>query len=206
RWQMVAQSWEKALAAKPGKIADWSQLGEALLVLERYEQARDALLEADRVGPSEPRLKFIRTVGARLYTLKRKLKKKTLAEKLVGGTTRRLVDALRGKQSLETWDRLGRCYAYLGDNEKSRHYYAKAVQNSFARSVEYGGVGALHARQNNWQDAIFAYQRRFKEYPQLCELPLKIGHIHRRLGWFDEAENSYREALEAGADKARCFY
>lgn len=206
RWQMVVRAWEKALAAKPGSAVGWSQLGEALLALECYEEARDALIKADKLGPSERRLRFMRAVGSRLFRIKRKLKKRTLSEKVVGGFTRRFVDATRSKHSLKLWYSLGRCSSFLDDPEKSQSYYEKAVSNSFSRNVQYGGIGALHVRYLNWQDAVSAYERRYAEHPELCKLPLKVGHIHRQLGWFDDAEKNYREALRAGADSAKCQY
>lgn len=205
-WQMVALSWERALAAKPQSAVGWRLLGEALMVLERYDDARDALIKADKLGPSERRLEFMRIVGSKLFRIKRKLKRKTLTEKMVGGFIRRFVDVCRGRHSLKLWYNLGRCFGFLGDSEKSQKYYNKAVNNSFSRTVEYGGVGVLHERSFNWKDAVSAYECRYAEIPELLELPLKVGHIHRRLGWFDDAESSYREALNAGVDSARCQY
>src|SRR5699024_9039143 len=137
----------------------------------------------------------IRTVAPRLYQLNKRLRKKSLIGRLVRGLTRRLVDLFRGRRTTKIWYDLGRCYEQLGNLKQSKYFYDKAVKHSFSQDVQYGGVGALHAREKRWDDALAAFKLMFESRPDLHDLPLRMGHIQRRLGLFHDAFQSYQSAL-----------
>src|SRR5699024_8502741 len=206
RWPMVAEYWQKALSVNSKKACDWRQLGEAWRAQEDWQQALDALKQAESRTPLGWRLSTARRVARPCYRFKRRLVRGSFLEKLVGGFTRRFVDLCRGPCAVQIWYELGYCYEQLGNSKQSQAFYDKAVQNSFSKNVEYGGIGALHAKEKRWSYAIAAYRQAFAENPKLHDLPLRIGHIQRRLGLFREAFASYRTAFNAGADEATSLF
>src|SRR5699024_7215499 len=162
--------------------------------------------QAESRTPLGWRLSTARRVARPCYRFKRRLVRGSFLEKLVGGFTRRFVDLCRGPCAVQIWYELGYCYEQLGNSKQSQAFYDKAVQNSFSKNVEYGGIGALHAKEKRWSYAIAAYRQAFAENPKLHDLPLRIGHIQRRLGLFREAFASYRTAFNAGADEATSLF
>lgn len=206
RWRMVAESWETVLAANPKKTADWSRLGEAYLVLEEPENARRALERAESRLPGDRRRAFARWVVPYLYKAKRKFK----GSGAIAGTLGLLADTLsvfcRGRRAITIWYALGQCHEQLGNPERSSHFYNRAIQNSFAEKIQYGGIGALHAREKRWHEALSAFEKLHQGRPELYDIPVEMGHIYRRLGLFDDAVNYYQKALNAGADEASCLF
>lgn len=206
RWRMVTESWEAALEANPNNPDDWVRLGEAYLALDEPDKARAPLEQANVRLSGRPRYIVGKPIVKGLLKVKRYVP-------VNGEKTRRLNRAgtlLRGfffgSRAIRTFYDLGRCYEALGEYDRSNNFYLEAIKWSFDDWVQLGGIGALHAREHRWYEALRAYATSFKFQPDRHDLPLEMGHIERRLGLFEKAETSYRVALDAGADEATCHF
>ena len=89
---------------------------------------------------------------------------------------------------------LGECYLFMGEYEKAREYYVKAIENHSGMSEPYMGLAAIAVNQGDLDGAYHLY----KKANNLCtgEKPLTgIGMIAMELGRHEEAFESFRLVL-----------
>ena len=89
---------------------------------------------------------------------------------------------------------LGECYLFMGDYEKARAYYNKAIANDKAMSDPYMGLAAIAVNEGDLEGAYFLYKKAHSLNPG--EKPLVgIGMIAMELQRREEAFEIFCQAL-----------
>ena len=89
---------------------------------------------------------------------------------------------------------LGECYLFMGEYDKAREYYSKAIENDNSMFEPYMGLAAIAVNQSDFESAYQLY----KKADQLSsgEKTLTgIGMIAMELGNHAEAFESFRKVL-----------
>lgn len=89
---------------------------------------------------------------------------------------------------------LGECYLFMGEYEKAREYYAKAIENDKSMFEPYMGLAAIAVNKGDLEGAYELY----KKADQLAsgEKTLTgVGMIAMELGRHEEAFDSFRKVL-----------
>ncbi len=90
---------------------------------------------------------------------------------------------------------LGECYLFMGEYEKARDYYTKAVANNGGMPDPYMGLAAIAVQDGDMQAAHSFYKKANQVAPG--EKPLAgLGMIEVELARYEEAFEHFRAALE----------
>lgn len=90
---------------------------------------------------------------------------------------------------------LGECYLFMGEYDKARDYYNKAVACNNGMSEPYIGLAAIAVSQGSLEEAYALYRKANLVSPG--EKPLAgLGMIEVELGKYPEAFEHFRSALE----------
>lgn len=90
---------------------------------------------------------------------------------------------------------LGECYLFMGEYDKAREYYNKAITNNSGMPDPYIGLAAIAVKEQDLQAAHALYRKANLVSPG--EKPLTgLGMIEVELGKYDEAFEHFRSALE----------
>jgi tetratricopeptide (TPR) repeat protein len=89
---------------------------------------------------------------------------------------------------------LGECYLFMGEYEKAREYYTKAIENNNGMSDPYMGLAAIAVQDGKLDDAHTFYSKAQSLNPG--EKPLAgMGMIEVEQGRYDEAFEHFRASL-----------
>ena len=90
---------------------------------------------------------------------------------------------------------LGECYLFMGEYEKARDYYNKAVANNSGMPDPYMGLAAIAVKAGELENAYAFYRKANLVGPG--EKPLTgMGMIEVELGKYEEAFDHFLSALE----------
>ena len=93
---------------------------------------------------------------------------------------------------------LGECYLFMGEYEKARSYYLKAVENNNGASEPYMGLAAIAVQENKLEEAHAFYSKANKLSGSDKSLA-GMGMIEVELGRHDEAFEHFTASLEKNA-------
>jgi len=90
---------------------------------------------------------------------------------------------------------LGECYLFMGEYEKARDYYNKAVASNNEMSDPYMGLAAIAVQEGNLESAYTLYCKANQVGPG--EKPLTgMGMIEVELSRYEDAFDHFRAALD----------
>ena len=90
---------------------------------------------------------------------------------------------------------LGECYLFMGEYEKARDYYTKAIANNSGMPDPYMGLAAIAVQDGDLQAAYTLYGK--ANLVGSGEKPLTgLGMIEVELSRYEEAFDHFRAALE----------
>nr|WP_322625685.1 tetratricopeptide repeat protein [uncultured Flavobacterium sp.] len=171
---------------QPYSEVAWHQLGRQYYTVKNYEEALRAFDYATLIDEN--------FLGAFLE------KAKTL-EKL-----KRYEDAIACYNvTMELDDptsfallRVGKCYERLGNKEKALKYYLKTVHEDPLLDKAWIAITDFYIRLKNFQKALYYVNKAIGIDNENKHYWKRYANINNALGFFEEAEEGYRKAVEFG--------
>ena len=90
---------------------------------------------------------------------------------------------------------LGECYLFMGEYEKSREYYHKAIGFNSDATEPYMGLAAIAVHKGELEDALACYKKAHQVSPGEKSLT-GMGMIEVELGLYSDAYEHFRSVLE----------
>jgi tetratricopeptide (TPR) repeat protein len=167
--------------------APYLELGHAMELGHRYEEALDAYDQAARIAPASP--DGPREGGIRCAHWGE-------AE----AAAPRLEEAVRrGSNDLETWHTLGLVRLHLGDYAGASQAYRAAVAVDPRSAEGWLGLATVAVAQNDGATALAAYDQVLARRPRFAPAELGRAWALARLGRKEEAQRALDHAEDLGA-------
>ena len=189
-WSSSYDLWTHALAVTDRNFIAQDNLGGALLLLGKPEEAYSHFLAATQINPLDPMSRS--NLGAYLQ------QKGQLAE-AVEQDNRAINLTSDAGLLAATYANLGAAYRRLGEDEKARESFDQALRLNPNQSNAYVGLGQLLEKQNRLDDAITNYARAVELRPTDMGF-LLLGRVLERAGRPTEALVAYQSALRLSPD------
>jgi protein O-mannosyl-transferase len=184
-WSSNYDLWTHALAVTDRNFIAQNNLGGALLLLGRPDEAYSHFQAAAEINPNDPMSRS--NLGAYLQEHGKLPEAMEQYDRTIHLTS----DA--GLLSA-TYTNLGTAYRKLGEDQKARDSYDQALRLNPNQSNAYMGLAELLEKQNQLDDAIRNYSRAVELRPTDTGFML-LGHALERAGRSPEALAAYRAAL-----------
>lgn len=191
-WSSNYDLWTHALAVTNKNFIAQDNLGGALLLLGKPDEAYSHFQAAAGINPSDPMSRS--NLGAYLQEhghLQQAIEQEKRVIELT--SDRGLLAA--------TYANLGTAYRTLGEEEKARESYDRALQLNPGQANAYLGLGQLLEKQNKLNEAIESYSRSVELRPTDRGF-LLLGHALESMGRRTEAMAAYQGALKLSPDMA----
>ena len=185
-WSSNYDLWTHALAVTDRNFIAQDNLGGALLLLDRPDEAYSHFQAAAQINPSDPMSHS--NLGAYLQ----EHGKLPEAVQQYDRTIRLTSDA---GLLAATYANLGAAYRKLGEDEKARENYDQALRQNPNQSSAYLGLGQLLEKQNQLDAAIQNYSKAVELHPTDTGF-LLLGHALERAGRRPAALAAYQAALK----------
>ncbi|MFZ2302848.1 MAG: tetratricopeptide repeat protein [Gallionella sp.] len=180
----------KATEFLPGDPEAHYNLGNALLVLNRLDEAEACYRQALKIRPDDADTCF--NLGNALRGLRR------LDEAV---TSYR--HALEIKPSYaEAYSNLGNTLMESGRPHEAEASYRRALQIKPQHAAAHFNLGNLLHEQGRLHEAEASYRLALQARPDFTETCINLGNTLQDMGKIDEAEASYRSALQISPDHA----
>jgi protein O-mannosyl-transferase len=189
-WSSNYELWNHALAVTDRNFVAQDNLGGALLMLGRPDEAYAHFQAADEINPSDPMSHS--NLGAYLQEHGKLPEAMEQYDRTISLTS----DA--GLLSA-TYANLGAAYRKLGQDEKARDSYEQALRLNPNQSSAYLGLGQLLEKQDKLDDAIKNYAKSLELRPTDTGF-LLMGHALESAGRRPEALAAYQNALKLSPD------
>ena len=189
-WSSSYDLWTHALAVTDRNFIAQDNLGGALLLLGKPDEAYPHFQAAAEINPNDPMSRS--NLGAYLQAHGH------LAEAI---EQEKRVITLTSDAGLlaSTYANLGTAYRQLGEEEKARESYDQALRLNGNQSNAYLGLGELLERQDRLDEAIKHYSRAVELRPSDTGF-LLLGRALERAGRPAEALAAYQAALKLSPD------
>jgi tetratricopeptide (TPR) repeat protein len=185
-----AQVSELASRLPPGDPAADIELGHALELAHRYDEALEAYDHAAAVAPASPE-------GPREGGLRAAHWGETEA------AIPRLEEAVRrGAHDAETWHALGLLRLHAGDPQGAEQAYRAGVAADPAGAENWLGLASVAVAQGDAGGALEAYDQVLARRPRFAPAELGRAWALARLGRREEASRALDHAVELGAPSA----
>ena len=184
-WSSSYDLWSHTLAVTDNNFIAQDNLGGALVLLGRTEEAYPHFQAAAEINPRDPMSHS--NLGA---YLQEHGKLRDAVEQYQ--TTIRLTSDAGLLAS--TYANLGTAYRELGDDGRSRESYDEALRLNPNQFNAYLGLGRLLEKQGKLHDAIAQYERSVSLQPT-SDGYLRLGHALQTANRRQEAVAAYQQAL-----------
>jgi tetratricopeptide (TPR) repeat protein len=189
-WSSNSDLWTHALAVTDRNFIAQDNLGGALLLLGKPDEAYAHFQAAAQINPSDPMSHS--NLGA--YLQERGHLDEAIEQ------YKRVIDLTSDPGLLAaTYANLGAAYRKLGEDEKARACFDQALRLNPNQSNAYLGLGQLLEKQNRREDAINSYSRSVELRPTDLGF-LLLGHALESAGRRPEALAAYQAALKLSPD------
>ena len=185
-WSSNYELWAHALAVTDRNFIAQNNLGGALLLLGRPDEAYVHFQAAAEINPNDPMSRS--NLGAYLQEHGRLSEAMAQYDRTISLTSDAGLLAA-------TYANLGTAYRKLGQDEKARDSYDQALRHNPNQSSAYLGLGELLEKQNQLDDAIRNYSRSVELRPTDAGF-LLLGHALEHEGHLPEALAAYKSALK----------
>jgi len=189
-WSSSYDLWEHALAVTDKNFIAQDNLGGALLLLGKADEAYPHFQTAADINPKDPMSHA--NLGAYLQEHGR------LPEAIEQHNRAISLTSDAGLLA-STYANLGTAYRKLGEDEKARESYDQALRLNPNQSNAYLGLGQLLEKQNRVDEAITNYSRAVELRPTDTGF-LLLGHALESTGRRSEALAAYESALQLSPD------
>ena len=184
-WSSNYDLWTHALAVTDRNFIAQNNLGGALLLLGKPDEAYSHFQAAAEINPNDPMSRS--NLGAYLQEHGR------LAEAMEQYNRTISLTSDAGLLAA-TYSNLGTAYRKLGEDEKARENYDQALRLNPNQATAYLGRGELLEKQNQLGDAIRDYSKSVELRPTDRGFML-LGHALESAGRRPEALAAYQAAL-----------
>lgn len=189
-WRAAAEQAERLAEQLPsGSPVPWVELGAALELGHRYDEALSAYDRAASVAPSDP-------LGP-----KRGGTRAARWGELAQAEPRLREAVRRAPEDAEAWHALGVVLLGLGRLDAARHAYAAGIGANDQALENRLGLATVALRLNEPAAALEQYERLLEERPGFTEALLGKSWTLILLERYDSAEAVLREAERLGADR-----
>lgn len=171
---------------QPYSEVAWHQLGRQYYAIKNYEQALRAFDYATLIDES--------FLGAFLEKAKTLEKLKQYQEAIECYNTTMELDDPTSFALL----RVGKCYERLGNKEKALKYYLKTVHEDPLLDKAWIAITDFYIRLKNFQKALYYVNKAIGIDNENKHYWKRYASINNALGFFEEAEEGYRKAVEFG--------
>ena len=185
-WSSSYDLWTHALAVTDKNFIAEDNLGGALLLLGKPEEAYPHFQAAAEINPNDPMSHL--NLGAYLQEHGR------LPEAIVQHNRAISLTSDAGLLA-STYANLGAAYRKLGEDEKAHDNYDRALRLNPNQFNAYLGLGQLLEKQNRLDEAINNYSRSVELRPTDTGF-LLLGHAFESAGRRSEALAAYQAALK----------
>jgi tetratricopeptide (TPR) repeat protein len=191
-WSSSYDLWTHALDVTDRNFIAQDNLGGALLLLGKPDEAYSHFQAAAQINPADPMSHS--NLGAYLQ------EHGQLAEAI---EQHKQTISLTSDAGLlaATYANLGAAYRKLGQDDKARDSYDQALRLNPNQSNAYLGLGQLLEKQNRLDEAISNYSRSVELRPTDTGF-LLLGHALESAGRRPEALAAYQAALKLSPDLA----
>jgi protein O-mannosyl-transferase len=191
-WSSSYNLWKHTIAVTDGNFIAQDNLGGALLLLGKPEEAYPHFQAAAEINPRDPMSHS--NLGAYLQEHGQLTAAVEQYERTI---------ALTSDPGLlaSTYANLGTAYRRLGDDEKALDSYRRSLQLNTNQFNAYLGLGQMQEKQSNLDEAINSYSRSVELRPT-DEGFLLLGHALQSAGRRTEALAAYQSALKLSPDMA----
>jgi tetratricopeptide (TPR) repeat protein len=171
---------------QPYSEVAWHQLGRQYYTVKDYEQALRAFDYATLIDES--------FLGAFLEKAKTLEKLKRYEDAITCYNTTMELDDPTSFALL----RVGKCYERLGNKEKALKYYLKTVHEDPLLDKAWIAITDFYIRLKNNQKALYYVNKAIGIDNENKHYWKRYATINNALGFFEEAEEGYRKAVEFG--------
>jgi Tfp pilus assembly protein PilF len=185
-WSNNYELWTHALAVTDRNFIAQNNLGGALLLLGKPDEAYAHFQAAAEINPNDPMSRS--NLGAYLQ------EHGNLAEAMAQYDRTISLTSDPGLLAA-TYSNRGTAYRKLGEDEKARDSYDQALRLNPNQSNAYLGLGELLEKQNQLDDAIRNYSRSVELRPTTTGF-LLLGHALETEARRGEALAAYQSALK----------
>jgi Flp pilus assembly protein TadD len=184
-WSSNYDLWTDALAVTDRNFIAHNNLGGALLLLGRPDEAYAHFQAASEINPNDPMSRS--NLGAYLQEHGKLPEAMEQYDRTIHLTSDAGLLAA-------TYANLGTAHRKLGENQKARDSYDQALRLNPNQSNAYLGLGELLEKQNQLDDAIRDYSRAVELHPTDTGF-MFLGHALESAGRRQEALAAYQAAL-----------
>jgi tetratricopeptide (TPR) repeat protein len=185
-WSSNYELWAHALAVTGKNFIAQNNLGGALLLLGKPDEAYAHFQAAAEINPNDPMSRS--NLGAYLQEHGKPSEAMAQYDRTISLTSDPGLLAA-------TYANLGTAYRTLGEDEKARDSYDQALRLNPNQSNAYLGLGELLEKQNQVDDAIRNYSRSVELRPTATGF-LLLGHALETEARRPEALAAYQSALK----------
>jgi len=189
-WQTNEQLWTHTLAVTENNFIAEDNLGGALILEGREEEAFPHFEAAARIKPNDPMSHS--NLGTYYGTHHQPREAVTQYEAAVKMTSDPGLLA-------RTYTNLGAMYRTLGDDEGARTSYQQALRYNSGQSSAWLGLGLVEQKQGKFDEAISNLNRAIELQPS-AEAFAAMGSILAQSGRNSEALVAYEQALKISPD------
>jgi len=189
-WSSSYDLWSHTLAITQNNFVAEDNMGGALLLLDKPDEAHAHFEAAARINPRDPMSHS--NLGAYLQEHNRLREAVEEYESTIRMTSDPALLALTNAN-------LGAAYRDLGDEAKARERYDEALRLNPNQFNAYLGLGRLLERQGKLDEAIANYSRSIEIRPTESGF-LGLGHTLQMKGRRQEAIAAYQQALQLNPD------
>ncbi len=191
-WSSSYDLWTHALAVTDRNFIAQDNLGGALLLLGKPDEAYSHFQAAAEINPVDPMSRS--NLGVYLQEHGRLPEAMEQYNRTISLTSDAGLLAA-------TYANLGAAYRKLGEDEKARDSYDQALKLNPNQSNAYLGLGQLLEKQNRLDDAISNYSKSVELRPTDTGF-LLLGHALESAGRRPQALAAYQAALKLSPDLA----
>ena len=191
-WSSSYDLWTHALAVTDKNFIAQDNLGGALLLLGKPDEAYAHFQAAAQINPLDP------MSHSNLGTY---LQERGHFAEAIEQHNRAISLTSDAGLLAATYANLGAAYRKLGEDEKARASFDQALRLNPNQSNAYLGLGQLLEKQNRREDAINSYSRSVELRPTDMGF-LLLGHALESAGRRPEALAAYQAALKLSPDIA----
>jgi len=185
-WSNNCELWTHALAVTDRNFIAQNNLGGALLLLGKPDEAYAHFQAAAEINPNDPMSRS--NLGAYLQEHGKLSEAMAQYDRTISLTSDPGLLAA-------TYSNRGTAYRKLGEDEKARESYDQALRLNPNQSNAYLGLGELLEKQNQLDDAIRNYSRSVELRPTTTGF-LVLGHALETEARRAEALAAYQSALK----------
>ncbi len=191
-WSSSYELWSHTLAITQNNFVAEDNMGGALLLLDKPDEAHTHFEAAARINPHDPMSHS--NLGVYLQE-----------HNQLRGAVEEYRSAIQMTSDpallASTYANLGAAYRDLGDDAKARESYDESLRMNPDQFNAYLGLGRLLERQGKLDEAIANYSRSVQIRPTESGF-LRLGHAAEMKGRRQDAISAYQQALQLNPDSS----